>query len=420
MLKVVIVMCSLCKYIWDATHRIFGRPQEVVIGLLNIEYFHKAIGIYGGYGMTSRNIAEHFNEKASGVKVDVLMARPYPESSPFVLRLDHTDLIVHSDPDKPSISNIFKYSRLLAKRNYDVLITTEYYSRYLYTLMLLPSTPLVLWIHDPRSDEELKKIATLSLESHTSKLNVENMLKISRYERESLRKLIKQSKLMGRKVVFASTANSLIAEAKKTYDLPDISPTLLPNPIHCPEMGNITFSESPSFCYLGRLDPIKRPWIYFELAKLFPDFDFYVAGVTHFKELMDPIIARYLNVKNLKFLGLVGGEEKDKLLKMVWAMINTSIHEALPVSFEEALAYGRPIISCNDADNLVQDYGYYTGRILGDGGDAISIKKFANGIEAVLKDRPQWLEKCKKARRTANELYSYENFFSVVRKIARK
>lgn len=418
MFKVVIVICSLCKYIWDAIIRVFGRPQKICIGLLNIEYFHKAIGIFGGYGMTSRNIAEHFNSKAEGVKVDVLMVRPNPESGPYVMRLDHTDLVIHTDPDKPSISNILKYFGLLFTKNYDVLITTEYYSRYLYTLMLLPSAPLVLWIHDPRSAEELKNIATLSLEMRATKMNIENMIEILKYERESLRKLINQSKIMGRKVFFASTAISLIEDAKKTYNMQDITPTFLPNPIHCPVMSNLTFSENPSFCYLGRLDPIKRPWIYFELAKLFPDFDFYVAGVTHFQELMNPIIADYLKVKNLKFLGLVGGKEKDKLLRLVWALINTSIHEALPVSFEEALAYGRPIISCNDADNLVKDYGYYTGRILGDGRDTVSINKFAKGIEAILKDRSQWFEKCEKARETAKELYSYENFFSIIGKIA--
>ena len=121
---------------------------------------------------------------------------------------------------------------------------------------------------------------------------------------------------------------------------------------------------------------MKRPWIYFELAKFFPEKIFYVCGQGY---EINEILEKYKGIKNLKFMGHVSGEQKDKLLREAKVLVNTSIHEAIPVSFLEAISYGLKILSCQNPDNITIDNGYFTGIVLGDGFD--ELEKFRNGLK---------------------------------------
>jgi glycosyltransferase involved in cell wall biosynthesis len=67
---------------------------------------------------------------------------------------------------------------------------------------------------------------------------------------------------------------------------------------------------------------------------------------------------KYSKIPNLKMTGFVSEEEKSMILEKSWALINTSIREALPVSFLEALAHETPIISGEDPDQLTSIFGY--------------------------------------------------------------
>ena len=51
--------------------------------------------------------------------------------------------------------------------------------------------------------------------------------------------------------------------------------------------------------------------------------------------------------------------EKQEILGQSWALVNTSIREALPVSFLESLANSTPVISGEDPDQLVSRNGYH-------------------------------------------------------------
>ncbi len=57
--------------------------------------------------------------------------------------------------------------------------------------------------------------------------------------------------------------------------------------------------------------------------------------------------------------GFVTEEEKSRILARSWALINTSVREALPVSFLEALAHRTPIISSENPDDLTSSYGFH-------------------------------------------------------------
>jgi glycosyltransferase involved in cell wall biosynthesis len=380
------------------------------LGMLNIEHYHERIGVFGGYGMTTRSIAEFFNGGADGLEVTVLLNRPMAGLGPQTLRLDGTEVILYPDVNEPTASGVVRYNRLLRRCDPDLLLTIEYYSAYFASAFLLPCTPLVVWIHDPRPDDEWTKIATVPLELEVSGQTLEGVLEGRRYEEKTLLHLVRLGRRTGRKVLFATTASCLIEMAKRAYTLPGIEPFFLPIPVARPEDPGVASPEKPSFCFLGRLDPIKRPWIFCELARRFPGVDFKVAGKTHFPKVMNPILDEYRSLANLSFMGLIDGASKHELLSRTWGLVNTSVHEALPVSFEEALAYGKPIVSCQDPDGLVSRFGAYTGELLGPGTDEATLNRFSEALESVLRNRGEWADKGASARERMAKDYSYESF----------
>jgi glycosyltransferase involved in cell wall biosynthesis len=71
----------------------------------------------------------------------------------------------------------------------------------------------------------------------------------------------------------------------------------------------------------------------------------------------------------------VSEEEKSRILEESWALVNTSIREALPVSFLEALAHETPIISGLDPDGLTSRFGYL-----------VADDEYADGLRRMLAD----------------------------------
>ncbi len=127
--------------------------------------------------------------------------------------------------------------------------------------------------------------------------------------------------------------------------------------------------------------------IYFELAKRFKDADFYVAGTSHRPEIMNSVISQYKDVPNLKFTGRIEGKDKAALLDRVWAVLNTSIQEGVPVSLLEGYSYGKPAIAAWDPDGLTSRFGIYVGEVFGDGDDTESLDRFSLAIEKMIDGR---------------------------------
>ena len=82
------------------------------------------------------------------------------------------------------------------------------------------------------------------------------------------------------------------------------------------------------------------------------------------------------------------------MLEESWALVNTSVREALPVSFLESLAHEAPVISGEDPDGITSTYGY---RVIGD--------DYASGIRWLLGSE-EWRGKGKRGRRHVE--YTYE------------
>ena len=83
----------------------------------------------------------------------------------------------------------------------------------------------------------------------------------------------------------------------------------------------------------------------FELAKKFPDVEFWVFGRRHFygKGSYDIEKDSGKLPKNVKLFGQISGEEKFEHLQKAWFLISTSAHEGLAINYLEALQCGTPV-----------------------------------------------------------------------------
>jgi glycosyltransferase involved in cell wall biosynthesis len=189
---------------------------------------------------------------------------------------------------------------------------------------------------------------------------------------------------------------------------PEVS--FLPNIIDL-NPGEVSKSAHPRVVFLGRLDPIKRPWLFVKLAEQFPEVEFLFMGQSHFKGegAWRPVDLP----ANVRLLGHVDGEEKLKTLASAWVLVNTSIHESLAVSFLEALACETPIISCQNPEDVVSRFGIYVGRWDGDGLDALP--QFGEALKRLLQDTATRLRLGKEGRAWVTQTHSPAHFLSAYR-----
>lgn len=404
--RIIVIMITLFYFILNKDR----KKDKLAFIFLSEEFYHKDLGGFSGFGKTVKNITDYINTKKEIYRGNVLITKELNITN-IQEKEYHNAKVILRPKSHRYIRNYIKTAEIVNRWKSKIAITMEYYPSYEGFLLSFPLMPCIIWIKDPRDTEEWRKISTVPLEIEAyGKSNPEALLALAIEKMESLQRVIKVSKLFRRKVIFVTQALSIVGIAKNTYGIPDLNPYFLPNPINMPEIDQPGYSEKPSVCFLGRIDPIKRPWIFFELAKRFKNVDFIVAGETHFSNIMNPVINRYKNISNLKFVGHVSGQAKINILKDTWALVNTSIHEAVPVSFLESFSFYKPVISCQNPDNIVGKYGYYTGELLGEGFDDNTLDKFSDKIAKLIDNKDERFEKGIEARKYVHETHSFSNF----------
>jgi glycosyltransferase involved in cell wall biosynthesis len=302
------------------------------------EFFHPDLRGFGGFGKTVKNIAEHYNGRSNS-QIKVALAFPQGTAlvgEPQTKTYHGTSVVLRQVEQKLSERAFKKYADQLRAINPRLLITIDWYPSYAMPVYALSDIPLIIWIHDPRDHEEWEKIAGVADELKFRGLdNSDQLIALAKEKNISILKLLALQKMLPRRIVFATTARTLVPRAERTYQIGTIKAHWLPNPIEIPPIDGTLETERPSLLYLGRLDAVKRPWIAFELARRNPTIDFLIAGQAHAPELMAPWLDRYKGIANLRFLGHIDGQPKDQLIRSCWAILNTSVHEAEPVSFLE-------------------------------------------------------------------------------------
>jgi glycosyltransferase involved in cell wall biosynthesis len=147
--------------------------------------------------------------------------------------------------------------------------------------------------------------------------------------------------------------------AQKKYGLSS-PPGFLPTPVR-PSRIPVQKAEHPTVCFVGRWDRRKRPEIFFELAKAFPDVRFIALGQARTAARTELLRRRYAKVSNLELLGFVDQFSSDgveQTLSQSWILVNTALREGLPRSFLEAAAFKCAILSRVDPEGFASKFGH--------------------------------------------------------------
>jgi glycosyltransferase involved in cell wall biosynthesis len=166
------------------------------------------------------------------------------------------------------------------------------------------------------------------------------------------------------------------------------------------------------------LEAQKRAWLFCEVAKRMPEYDFYVLG-QFFRHLDDNhrMLDKYMTgeIKNLHFVGHVDGDKKKKILKESRILLSTAIWEGIPISWLECLSYGTLLVSDLERENLAQRFGINVGEILGDGFD--KVEQFIPAITELMENDELYTQKALAAVSYIRETHSIERFVHDMRHV---
>ena len=191
-----------------------------------------------------------------------------------------------------------------------------------------------------------------------------------------------------------TAAKMLIPKARKKYKLSH-DPEFLPSPI--PFADLVQKSETPLVCFVARLDRRKRPHIFFDLAKQFPEVQFEAVGAGRDSAWEGELKSRYGNLPNLHIRGFVDqfdGQGLSELLAKSWILVNTSARESLPTTFIEAAAHGCAILSEIDPDGFASNFGW-----------CVKDDDYASGLQYLLENH-RWKTLGKQGMYYARENYN--------------
>jgi glycosyltransferase involved in cell wall biosynthesis len=340
------------------------------VGIVANEFFDAALGRMGGFGWAARTSAECVASTRRIGHRPVLLAGSGGLGSHRPERHESGIPLIRYDGDPR------RYARRLGRAQLGLFLTIDYRPNYL-PVLVSRDVPAIVWIRDPRAPVDVERIATLELPS-----GVEDPQGVSTIDCRSLASHVDRARDAGSRIAFASPAPGLaMPRMRTTYGVDPAVVHFLPNPV-APLATTVRKTERPRVVFLGRLDPIKRPWVFVHLARRFPRVEFVMLGRPHFS---GPGSWQPTQLPaNVSLLGHVDAELKRAVLGSAWLIANTSIHESLPISFLEALHCGTPIVSCQDPERVTSRFGTYVGRWDGTGLDGLAA--FSDAVERLLDD----------------------------------
>jgi len=302
------------------------------------------------------------------------------------------------------------YCRVIQQLGIDVFLTVDFLPSYLSYLQAAPGIPTVIWFRDPRGRREWEEMAAVPLELEWRRCaSAEELASRAEHTILALRSVVSGSRRISRRLAFAANGTELATRARRAYELPETEVSLLPNPVPCPaDIGEA--ASRPTLAFVGRLDPVKRPWIALELARRFPLVDFAFLGISNFPERMEERLRAGRALPNVRFLGVVDGAQKEHAFASAWGLVNTSVHEGVPISFLESFARARPVISCVDPLGMVSRFGYFAGEIPAEGMSEEAIGRLSVQVRRFLADDGERARRGREARAFVEREFSFDSF----------
>ena len=306
-------------------------------------------------------------------------------------------ITIHAYPytytSKSVLRHLIDYAKvvpIIKKVNADVYISIDCMVETLIAQKVMPRAKHVIWVQDPFDWNDYMLLSSIDPNYRVSRLKFWATTKLYEvaYKRADM---------------ILTQARYYIPKIARLYHVDPSRVIYLPNPVeHIPEESSIRKTDEPLVCFLGRMDPQKRYWLFFELAKRFPDIEFVAVGRPSilYEDMYKRIVSRYANLRNLRILGFVSEEKKQEMLNRCWILVLPSIREGLPIAFLEALAHKCALLSTVNPDNIVERFGYYVS-------DEDPIKGLSRGLKSLL-DNDSWREKGNRGYHYVRSIHSLD------------
>jgi glycosyltransferase involved in cell wall biosynthesis len=304
------------------------------------------LGVHGGFGYVTKTLGEGLADRG----FDVYVVTPRRNGQGPVETVNGVKVLSY----KPCTGLPWPVGTLASRRGYIDLIRevdadvyhSEAVSLNTYVAQrAAPDRRHLITFQDPYDEREWARIAEVEPRyrglMHDARVRLEKRVLSSACRRAD---------------ALYTQARFLAEKARRYFGFEGL-PGFLPNPVPVPETPRGK-SPRPTACFLARWDPQKRVELFFKLALEHPEVHFVAMGRSHDEARDRELRERYGGVPNLQLTGFVSEDDKSRILGESWAVVNTSVREALPVSFLEALAHGTPIISGENPDGLTENYGY--------------------------------------------------------------
>jgi glycosyltransferase involved in cell wall biosynthesis len=340
----------------------------VKVCLISVEIF--AWGKYGGFGKATRTIGRELVKRG----IEVFAVVPRRAGQKPVEKLDGFTVLSFPPHFPFSAMNLFK------ECDADIHHSCEpSFGTYL-AMKAMPHKKHLVTCRDPRDFEDWK------MEFELPSLNKLQVIHNYIYENNFL---VKRS--VRRMDGVYTTAKYLVPKVRSIYGL-NADPVFLPTPVIIPE--KVIKSEKPTVCYVARLDRRKRPEIFFDLAREFPEVQFIAVGKSRDGKWDSYLREKYSNTPNLEMAGFVDQFSSNlhtKILEKSWIMINTATREGLANSFLEASAHRCAILSFVDPDGFATEFGH-----------RVQDGNFVEGLKYLL-DKNRWEEQGQKGYQYVKE-----------------
>lgn len=338
--------------------------------LISVEIF--AWGKYGGFGRATRLIGGELVKR--GIPVTAVVPRRKGQGP--VEYLDGIKVLSFLPRD------FLTATRLFREADADIYHSQEPSMGTYLAQRAMPDRKHVMTFRDPRDFKDW------GIELKLPSLSYLQVLANWIYEDN---RLVKRAVQRGD--AWFTIGKYLIPKVKAKYEMKG-EPEFLPTPVPIPQY--IKKADSPTVCYVNRWDRRKRPDIFFELARSFPEVNFLAVGQSRDQKYEAHLREEYGNLPNLDMVGFVDQFASDKhsrIMESSWVFVNTAVREALPNAFIEAAAHECAIISSVDPDNIASNYGYYAKE-----------DDFSEGLKYLL-ENDRWRDLGKGGRNYINEVF---------------
>jgi len=338
-----------------------GKGRRMRICLISVEIF--AWGKHGGFGKATRTIGRELARR--GHEVFAVVPRRAGQKA-----VEHLDgiTVLGFPPGFP-----FAAVRHFRECNADIYHSCEPSFGTWLAMKTMQDRKHVVTFRDPRDFHDWR------LEFARPSLNRLQVVHNFLYENN----VLVRGCIRDMDAVF-TIANYLVPKVRSIYGLAR-DPEFLPTPVAVPD--SVTKAETPTVCYVARLDRRKRPELFLDLAAKFPHVRFIAAGKSRDQGWEAYLRKRYGELPNLEMAGFVDQFQSglhSEILGKSWILVNTATREALPNSFLEAAAHRCAILGYVDPDGFASGFGYHA-----------KDDDFAEGL-AFLLENDRWRERGEK------------------------